>query len=307
MKTLLALLLLMPSLSWGFNENTKYTDPNYIFKPNTTHKWEEENGMLSDSYEINSNTASVPWAHQWVTDITRDGGHAIRLELRDGDCNDRDCGRKDNYHRTEFHWKNGWLGESWYRFSAYVPKETYVEYPWMLMLMQLKAFSNAEKFQGSKECPVQPLFIQIDQGQLKFTQSVGDTCDVSFQEDYGMRWFEKGIKDRWLDFVIYSNTTDQEDGFIYVWVNGELVWEHQGKNIWKKNLKYPPIFMHNVYEGKAPKGMDRKSIIYFDAFYAAKNCEEMKLDSLGYSCQWLKNKLPGATEDLLKELDFAIQ
>jgi hypothetical protein len=95
MKTLLALLLLIPSLSWGLtfkdgeviNKSStnnkeyekKYLDPNYVFKPFEILKWIEDTGNWS-ILETHGSISQNPWNLNIETNIVRNGN--ILLDLK---------------------------------------------------------------------------------------------------------------------------------------------------------------------------------------------------------------------------------
>ena len=273
----------------------KYQDPEYIFSPGQLVTWPEDNGNLSNSYEINMEQIRKPYAHQWVTDITRDGGYAIRLEIRNDDTSGRDKRRKGLWGRTEFGWDaSGRYGETWYRYSMYMPKESIVLNGQYLQLMQIKTHSKLEKYQGNKECPIIPIFVGLQNGHFQISQTKGKTCESTELPNWGFVYTKNGIKDQWLDIVIHANLTNKDDGFIRFFVNGELLFAQEGSNMYRVNGKYPPILRHNLYEGYRIKGQNRIApmVVYYDAFYGAKTCEDLKVDALGYTCDQFARTVP---------------
>ena len=209
MKKFILLLFLIPSLSWG---NEKYLDPEYIFKPDQRVNWPEDNGILSNSYVINAENIQKGYAHQWVTDTTRDGGYAIRLEIHNDDTGGKDKARKGLWGRTEFVWLEGYLGEIWYRYSIYIPKESIVLKDQFGEVMQIKTDSRAEKYQGNKACPIVPIFVRLQNGHFQINQDRGDTCESTELPNWGFVYTKNGIKDQWLDVVIHANLTNKMMG-----------------------------------------------------------------------------------------------
>ena len=290
--TIIGLILLSTTTITKANE--KYLDPEYIFRPDQRVNWPEDNGILSNSYEINSENIQKGYAHQWVTDTTRDGGYAIRLEIHNDDTGGKDKARKGLWGRTEFAWLEGYLGEIWYRYSMYIPKESIVLKDQFAMLMQIKTSSKVEKYQGNKACPIIPIFVRLQDGHFQISQDKGDTCESTELPNWGFVYTKNGIKDQWLDIVIHANLTSKDDGFVRFFVNGELLLAQDGKNMFKSDAQYPPILKHNLYEGKRIKGQDRFApmVAYYDAFYGAKTCEDLKVDLLGYTCDQFARTVP---------------
>ena len=98
---------------------------------------------------------------------------------------------------------------------------------------------------------------------------------------------EENFKGKWLDIVVHSNWSKKDDGFVYVWFNGDLEYSFNGMTLYSDKT-YMPFMRHNIYTGKKTQGHKQKQVIYYDAFYHAQNCDKLKLDTLGYSCKALE-------------------
>jgi len=297
MRKFLALLLLVPCLSWG---NEKYLDPEYSFRPDSKIVWAEDTGALSKTYEVTDLTPNTPHSHSWTKDIVRDGEYAIRLETRGLECYGFDCTRGDYkgmYGRTEFgFWNRQQTGENWFRWSVFIPEETNHIRPAYTMFTQ---FKTSSKIKGKNGCPLIPLHFMLDNKGIELTQEIGD-CEYNSQIIIPNN---ENFKEKWLDFVMHSKWSNKDDGFLHLWVNGKRVWSHTGPNLLVVSNQYPPIMRFPIYNGKRDKNYTGSQVFYYDAFYSAKKCEDMKLETLGYSCKDLISKLNVPIQINLEELD----
>lgn len=285
----LAILLLTGIASFA-HANEKYFSNDYTFKQWQKVKWAEDTGNLKQTYEIVGNNPKKSYAHAWTNDLVRDGDVAIRLELRDNDCGRDDCprgGYEGQFGRTEFgFWdsaNNGskMHGENWFRWSIYIPEDTdHIDDGWTL-LTQLKANHKSQK---KKDCPIIPFYLNMDNDGLGIGSESGD-CAQSWDPIISNK---EGFKGKWLDIVMHSNWSAKDDGFIHIWINGEKKWSKVGANVVHVKKKYPPVFRLPVYAGEKPNNLNQSQVVYFDAFYSAKTCAKMKMDSLGYNCKNFK-------------------
>ena len=270
MKTLLFLLLLIPSLSWGltFKDgkqvdgstnspkvseekfNKKYLDPNYIFKPHEKFKWIEDTGNWS-LLETHGSISQNPWNLKVETDIVRDGEYSLRFEMRDSDCYGDDCPRGDRkgaMGRSEITTLDSLSkkyshdhGEHWYAWSMYIPKETTFHEGWTILGQFKETNGSHERNKKYKECKNDEVGLRLgfklqDQGLILFRE----TCHVKKNQNKPKYYkIEKILlsndqidnrKDQWLDFLIHVNWSFEEDGFINLWLNDKKVYEHQGIN-----------------------------------------------------------------------------
>jgi len=282
---ILLLLILFPGLA-GAKE--KYMSPDYSFWPEQDVKWAENTGSLGSIYEITTTTPrKTPHAHQWVDDIVRDGKYAIRLEKQGRECGREDCRRGDYKGwagRTEFgFWNRKQTGENWFRWSVYIPETTNDIRPAWTMFTQFKTSGKMDR----KGCPIIPLYLMLEEDGIGLGQDFGDCSDRRKLIIPN----SKNFKGKWLDFVMHSNWSKKDDGFITLWMNGEKVWAQTGPNMINKSNTYPPIMRFPIYNGKIDKNYTGSQVFYFDAFYSAKDCEKMRFEELGYDgfCASTKN------------------
>ena len=294
----LAILLLTGVASFA---NNKYLDSEYSFRPDSKIKWQEHTGSLGSTYEITDTTPKkTPHAHAWTDEIVRDGKFAIRLEKQGRECGHADCPRGDHkgaYGRTEFgFWNKKQTGENWFRWSVYIPEETNHIRPAYTMFTQ---FKTSSKIKGKNGCPFIPFFLMLDEDGITAAQEIGDCKDnrtliIPNSENF---------KGKWLDFVMHSNWSKKDDGFQHLWVNGKKVWSHTGANMLKVSNQYPPRMRFPIYNGKVPQDYTGSQVFYFDAFYSAKTCEEMKFDELGYKGFCASTKNYSGYKELVQDAD----
>tara|TARA_B100001057_G_C22788280_1_gene926519 strand:- start:693 stop:1589 length:897 start_codon:yes stop_codon:yes gene_type:complete len=288
---ILLILILFPGIA-GAKE--KYLDSNYSFKPEQRVKWTEDNGLMSSTYEVVGNTPkNTPHSHSWVNDIVRDGDYAIKLEMHGNDCGGDDCARRDvgNYTgavgRTEFGFFNKkHSGENWFRWSIYIP-ETTAHIDGYTMLNQFKTDTRAD----INDCPTIPLYFKLGDDGMEISRELGGCGpNHNFDNNENLITYDEGFRGKWLDFVVHANWSNKDNGFVHIWVNGEKRYEYLGATIHpkiKNYNKYPPVPRFGIYNGKRDENSTDKQVVYYDAFYIAKTCENMKLETLGYSCKAL--------------------
>ena len=280
------LILLLLLLNFPAESKKKYLDPNYTFKQWEKVKWPEDTGLLKRTYEIVGNQPDKPYNHAWVNDLVRDGEYAIRLEIRDRECGRDDCPRGDFTGwagRTEFgFWDTNITGENWFRWSVYIPKETMeLQSKGWTLFTQIKANYKSQK---NKDCPIIPLYLMLDDQGINLGKEKGD-CDQFFLQIIPN---EENFKGKWLDFIAHTKWSKKDDGFIHLWVNGKKEYTYTGSTVSILNNNYPPVFRLPIYNGNRDKNEKITQVMYFDSFYAAKKCEKMKLENIGYSCDNLE-------------------
>ena len=297
MKTLLALLLLIPSLSCGltFKDGQiatgsidDYINPDFVFFPESEIVWPEDTGLLSQKYEISPSNPRLSHSHSWSKEIVRDGEYSIRLEIRDQECGDGDCQRpnfKGWAGRSEYSWSwsKASIGDYWHRWSIYIPESTDPLPQGWTMITQFKT-DNSIDING---CPMIPLYFRLDHQGLTIAREVGNGVDCKQQTFETLIANEEDFKGKWLDFVTYTKWSKKDDGFITVWVNGVKRYEYNGITLINPKKRHPPVFRLPIYNGNRLKGHKQTQIVYYDAFYAAKKCKELKLKKIGYTCDAL--------------------
>jgi len=280
---ILLLLILFPGIVGA--KEIKYLDKNYTEKQWEKIKWLEDTGDLKSRYETTGNISEKPYNMMWSTDIVRDGDYSVRLEYRDHDCGQDDCPRGDfegQFGRTEINWDFArYRTEGWYRFSVFIPETTMHLEEGYTMFTQFKTHNKIER----NGCPQIPLLFMLSDEGILVSQEPGDK---DCTQDYDVL-MESDFKGKWLDFLVHAKWSKKDNGFIHVWVNGEKKHTYEGMTLYNVDMQHLPIQRHNIYTGNKLEGHKQTQVMYFDAFYSAKTCDKMELESLGYSCNTLGN------------------
>lgn len=179
---------------------------------------------------------------------TRRGRRSERFELRDGDCGGSDCGNPR--YRTEIQMpsksnpakvgKDIWYG--WSFLNSGVPSFTRKD--------SLRLVFSQWGLPGGATPAIRLIQLGSDEGNWAACQD--STCansatnqgDVVIQladmnrafswgkdknEGYVCRLFEmRDHQDRWVDLVMNTNFSDSEDGYLRIWVNGDLRCNYAG-------------------------------------------------------------------------------
>ena len=307
------------------SENEKYFGSNYVFKPQQKIKWLEKTGTWPRVWEMHGWQSNRPWALQYSKDIVRDGKYSIKFEKRENDCgpskSEGDCVRTSaNWiGRSEIMINNnnhvGEIGNNWYSWSIYMPKESDLPLNEGFVIMgQFKTHTkhlkvsrqyviggkNGNDVIGGKKgndphCPELSLTFYLSAIGLMSDRQGVEYCNpwdnVSHKHFFQKLIDIKDMKGQWHDIVFNTNWTDDPNsGFIKIWVNGELKLDYSGKTVSKMKTingkKHGPILRFGVYSQKW-KGT---TIVYYDRITRANKCEDMKLETLGYSCNDLVSK-----------------
>ena len=284
---ILLLLILSPGLA-GANE--KYLDPDYTEGQQEIIKWPEKTGDLKKIETVGIQTLK-PYSMMWSTDVVRTGDYSLRLEYRDNDCGKEDCTRgsfKGQFGRTEAFWIANNRIESWSRFSVFIPKDTMHLDKGYTMFTQWETHFS----QNVNGCPQIPLHFMLSNQGIEIHKEPGDkACTITRNL---MITNNENFKGKWLDFVVHAKWSNKDDGFIHVWVNGIKEHEYHGMTLYNVVKEKLPNQRHNIYTGYKLEGHKQTQVIYFDAFYSAKNCKSLKLETLGYSCNTLTQKVIGS-------------
>lgn len=253
------------------------------------------------------------WNYNLDNTFTRDGNISQRFEFRPGDCGKdktySDCVRGDwkgAYGRIEQNLgdsnrKNNCLhdcGEVFYAWSIFIDNNVKLLDDQLLQMGQFK-FEN--KTWGK--------ILKKSKGKCKKDDFAGINLMFKWDPYGGMDVYreicdaKKGysevneeilkpgnIKGEWKDFLVHTNWSAKEDGFLYIYVNGKLVYEEHGNIIGtkiKRNGKESgTIFRYGIYTNSNPKEFN-PIIVHFDALARSNKCNKKfnkHLEGLGYSC-----------------------
>ncbi len=184
----------------------------------------------------------------------RDGETAERFEVRPGDCGE-DAGWSDcatDRERSELY-ESGIISyagrEYWYGWSLYVPEDFPNVYRTKVTLGQFK----------QKEVGAPLVMFENHTGGywLDMNQTIGEVSGYKKLID------KDDFRGKWHDIVVHAKWCTGTDGFVKVWVNGELKAEVNGRNTYYNK---PIYFKYGVYRSYVSRYGARvpTQIAYFD-------------------------------------------
>ena len=303
MKKLLGILAL--GLLWCNVGNAeeipkKYLDKNFIFKTGTPFKWLENRGNWGN-FSIHGRIIKKPWSLRYEKNIVRDGKYSIRFETREKECGKgggSDCSRgkfKGSYGRSELYFDKSLSGryykdhgEAWYAWSMYIPEETNHVRPGYTILGQFKenkATIRQKKYKACRDDAGIRLGFQLNQKGLYSFQELCTKKPNQKKPTYevldNLLIPTKEMKNKWLDFLVHVNWSFKEDGFIKIWINNEIIYEHNGINssvpYTYKGKKPGVAFRFGIYNGMRENKPIKPQIVYYDSLRRNKTCEETAL------------------------------
>ena len=309
MKTLLALLLLIPSLSWGltFSDGKQVSDS----KQEDTHSIEWTNWGKTENH---LSSVRNEWSQMIDKNFSRLGDFSHKFELRANECYEDDCPRGDYegaYGRVEAYLnnpkKNNYLGEegeNWYVWSVYIDGSDIKDLTdkHLIQFAQFKLSYSievlAKKWPHCEYLGEVVFIMQYKAG----TEGLGMSRDICKQDYLYEHPAKKHIlvnKDKlfnqWLDFIVHAKWG--EDGFLKMYINGDLQYSAEGFisnefRVPRKQNKFAgPSFRYGVYVNNVPKNFDSKAIAWYSNIARAKKCSDNKfsniINQLGYSCESL--------------------
>jgi hypothetical protein len=184
-------------------------------------------------------------------------GTAERFEVRDGDCNSQpdwnDC--TSDRDRSELSEDNGrddqisnYGGTYWYSWSIFIPKDFQDVDPANIILGQFKQRNvlNAA------------LIFKMYFGTYMLKVAPGETSEIDISPE--------GAKGKWLDVIIHTKWTTENDGFTKVWVNGFQEADHTGPTTFNNNDIY---FKYGIYRSRISgytkaKGKLPTHVVYYN-------------------------------------------
>ena len=321
-KTLIILLLLVPSLSWGLTfKDGKQVDGS------SSSSTMLKNGKSGKSYEtIDWGTTEVhgrdikkEWSQDVQNDFTRVSDFSHRFELRAKECAKEDCSRgsyKGSWGRTEAYLNNpldnkhdGEIGENWYAWSFYIDDS------------DLSSFTDDHliQFGQFKQSFTYPIIEEYSHCETENDDYAGVTFMFKLKPNhkglgvsreycnekglyklvskYNPVIDKKDLFNNWHDIILHVKWG--EDGFMKLFVNGDLQYSEIGfisEVVYSsKEKKYDaPVFRYGIYSGNRPKEYSGKLVAYYDGIARARNCTDNKfsnlLNELGYNCNELGDK-----------------
>ncbi len=318
MKTILALLLLIPSLSWGLTFKNGKQEGSY-------------QGIGWPTIEKHGLDAGKEWSQSVDTEFTRFGQSSHRFEFRALDCKGFDCGRgeyKGSFGRTEAYINTKETGENWYAWSFYIDDSELTYNTGTInktksLLEELDLALNEDDQEVDEE--VNNHLIQFGQMKLAHENKVFSHCRENGSENVFILQYKKRNKglaisrahctketvvethetallipenilfNQWHDIVVHANWGNE--GFLKFYINGDLKYAEEGfitNQYSYKGKTYGPSFRYGIYHNNAPKSFNGKITAWYDGIARAKKCTDKNfselLNNLGYSCDSLGDK-----------------
>jgi hypothetical protein len=185
----------------------------------------------------------------------RAGSKSMRFELRDGDCNDpappawNDC--KTDRERFELSGRDMLDGEEgWYAWSIFIPKD-YVDME--TGANDLGQF-NLEPGEDPDPCCV--FTINKKKGGYVLEMNVLKSNKWT-HKSVALNLSDEEMSGNWSDFIINFKWSKKDDGFIKLWLNNELVYEHSGQNF-SKDTKFT-YFKFGIYRSALSRYLNHKN------------------------------------------------
>ena len=309
MKTLLALLLLIPSLSWGLtfkdgkqvNSSTNSIKDGKQINASSVEEVIKEikkNKDIAQGFDEVENFEKLGTWNNWVSgkvmlksnkskrehvlkivnksDIhpVRFGSQSLRFEVRAGDAWGWDA--ENDRERVELHICCVNRKTTWTSWSLYLPDDHKIIYPISVIMGQ---------FHNKDDNP--PAF--TFRNQSWYTKEGGgywmEVDEYIGGNNIGNKLLDKSqMHGKWNDILVNAKWTDKDNGFFKIWINGKLFFKHFGKTQDKNELM---AFHVGIYRSKISRipGPDATQIAYYDEIRHANSCKKLKLNDLGYSCK----------------------
>ena len=283
MNKLLALFLLIPSLSWGltFKDGKSVSASSFSWT-----NWGSTENHLS--------SAMNEWSQSIDEDFSRlVGGKSHYFELRAKDCGANDCKRgnfEGEYGRVEAYLNNpsnnnyqGESGENWYVWSIFIDGNDIqdLKEDHLITLGQFK-LEHARK-NLSKKWPHCKEYVQVV-FTLQYranNNGLGATRELC-KDDYLFNATSSNhiivekdkLFDRWIDIILHVDWS--EDGFFKIYVDGDLKYLEEGYitpqfHIPSIGKKAGPSFRYGVYVNKTPKDFNGTTKAWYSNIARANN------------------------------------
>lgn len=208
-------------------------------------------GALPQGYERFLSPATWNFRYSWPGEPVRRGQVAERYELRDGDCADADCAngrlraeiREAQKAQTAQVGKDIWYGWSFYNDNiGAVTRDQSIgtvlgqwkpdgDSPTVFRIVQ--TYQNELDWTKCSPAYCNPLgnpgedvVAELENmrvaGNWGATQNFGDVCRLfSMAENRG----------KWVDIVVNTNFAANDDGYLRIWINGEMRCNYYGRMV----------------------------------------------------------------------------
>ena len=201
----------------------------------------------------------------------RAGERSMRFELRAGDCghssNWNDC-NKDRERHEVYDSSPAGSGENWYHWSIFIPEDYKIVHPVKNALGQFK-LGDSSSISGH---PVF-MFQNKDGGYWADNQVPGGTIQMT------RLLSDEEMRGEWSDILIHADWTTKNDGFFYVYVNGETLPRYQWDGPTKVRGKYQRVWLkfglYRTYVSQWRDGPIPTQVVYFDSMAEGDECSEV--------------------------------
>ena len=249
------------------------------------------------------------WGVTVSEDMVRLGKKALKFETREGFCgygsswSDCDNGRQRHEFSSRYSVDQRAFNlneEYWHAISVYVPKGITFAKPVNTGIFQFFAPPHGAW-----------MFHYSDTMGFKVVNSShGPDHDEDNRDSVLV--LPEDFVGRWNDIVIQANHSRESDGYMKVWVNGDLVHDYKGISTRPSGT---PNFKFGIYNTATPipnpdynNGANFEDMhVFYDEIRFAGGCEDLALDDLGYSCEELMQSGSYGPNDQVFEVSYFLK
>jgi dienelactone hydrolase len=203
---------------------------------------------------------------------TRSGEHALRFEVREGDCNSNenwdDCTTDRSRHELSQYWLPSTEGtyhpqydgdEYWYGWSEYLPSDVLKQGDSITFLGQFNS-DNAARF-----------YIE------DFADGLGFRFNDRNYEFLGQGVLKPNdvVRDTWIDIVVHVIWSTSVDGLIEIYVNGDLAETLTGPNMDGATYTSFAFGIYNAFISGCRCEAMPTQVVYYDALRRGRTFEEV--------------------------------
>ncbi len=161
---------------------------------------------------------------------------ALHFVLPGGSCSKDDCGTDRERSQMLQSRPDNIKGQSYrYSFSFFLPAEFPDIYPANTMLWEVKPFGNGKP----------SIMVEIVDSHLQFTMSnprVSQRDKMNPDKPAIMKNMGRIPREKWTEMIIDVRWSDQKDGILTVYQNGQKIVDYRGANQEAKVLKQAVMF-----------------------------------------------------------------
>ena len=220
---------------------------------------------------------AVDWAIQRVEDRTRKGPTALRFEVRDGDCFTAkphapatgwdDCTRDRERSELREKWYPELHTPVYYAYSMFIPEDYEYMYPKQIVTQWHGGASPT-------------MYFSLDRDQFE--------VDIRTETSQTTHKYELGVlpKGVWLDFVVRVVWSNSDDGMVKIWVNDNLLLEHQGATMDPQGYARGQgpfakfgIYRSHLYRWEYPERDHPTQVLYFDEYRRGYNRDDITVEN----------------------------